>query len=41
MKADVDDVKVEKKTGLSLADTSLIKGIVLDKKSSTQACQNA
>jgi archaeal chaperonin len=32
MKADVDDVKVEKKTGLSLADTSLIKGIVLDKE---------
>ena len=32
MKADVDDVKVEKKTGLSLADTSLINGIVLDKE---------
>jgi chaperonin GroEL (HSP60 family) len=32
MKADVDDVKVEKKTGLSLGDTSLINGIVLDKE---------
>ena len=32
MKADVDDVKVEKKTGLSLGDTSLIQGIVLDKE---------
>ena len=32
MKADVDDVKVEKKTGLSLADTSIINGIVLDKE---------
>jgi len=32
LKADVDDVKVEKKTGLSLADTSLINGIVLDKE---------
>ena len=32
MKADVDDVKVEKKTGLSLADTSLINGIVMDKE---------
>ena len=31
-KADVDDVKVEKKTGESLADTSLIYGIVLDKE---------
>ena len=31
-KVDVDDVKVEKKTGESLADTSLIKGIVLDKE---------
>ena len=31
-KADVDDVKVEKKTGLSLADTSLINGIVIDKE---------
>ena len=31
-KADVDDVKVEKKTGESLAETSLIKGIVLDKE---------
>jgi thermosome len=31
-KADVDDVKVEKKTGESLAETSLIYGIVLDKE---------
>jgi thermosome len=31
-KADVDDVKVEKKTGESLRDTSLINGIVLDKE---------
>ena len=31
-KADVDDVKVEKKTGESLAATSLIYGIVLDKE---------
>ncbi len=31
-KVDVDDVKVEKKTGESLNDTSLIKGIVLDKE---------
>ncbi len=31
-KADVDDVKVEKKTGESLAETSLINGIVLDKE---------
>ena len=31
-KADVDDVKVEKKTGKSLKDTSLINGIVLDKE---------
>jgi len=31
-KVDVDDVKVEKKTGESLDDTSLIKGIVLDKE---------
>ena len=31
-KADVDDVKVEKKTGESLKDTSLIYGIVLDKE---------
>src|SRR5512143_3940192 len=30
-KVDVDDVKVEKKTGESLQDTSLINGIVLDK----------
>ena len=31
-KVDVDDVKVEKKTGESLAATSLISGIVLDKE---------
>jgi archaeal chaperonin len=31
-KADVDDVKVEKKTGESLADTKLINGIVIDKE---------
>lgn len=31
-KADIDDVKVEKKPGESLTDTSLIKGIVLDKE---------
>jgi thermosome len=31
-RADVDDVKVEKKTGESLKDTSLIGGIVLDKE---------
>ena len=31
-KADVDDVKVEKKTGESLTDTTLINGIVLDKE---------
>jgi thermosome len=31
-KADVDDVKVEKKTGESLGATSLINGIVLDKE---------
>jgi thermosome len=31
-KVDVDDVKVEKKTGESLRDTSLIYGIVLDKE---------
>jgi chaperonin GroEL (HSP60 family) len=31
-RADVDDVKVEKKTGESLAATSLINGIVLDKE---------
>ncbi|MCW4028435.1 MAG: thermosome subunit beta [Candidatus Bathyarchaeota archaeon] len=30
--ADVDDVKVEKKTGESLRDTTLINGIVLDKE---------
>ncbi len=31
-KVDVEDVKVEKKTGESLRDTSLIDGIVLDKE---------
>ena len=31
-KVDVDDVKVEKKTGESLAATSLVNGIVLDKE---------
>jgi len=31
-KADVDDVKVEKKPGESLSDTQLIQGIVLDKE---------
>jgi thermosome len=31
-KVDVDDVKVEKKTGASLSETSLINGIVLDKE---------
>jgi thermosome len=31
-KVDVDDVKVEKKTGESLGETSLINGIVLDKE---------
>jgi thermosome len=31
-KVDIDDVKVEKKTGESLRDTSLINGIVLDKE---------
>jgi len=31
-KADVDDVKVEKKTGESVRDTVLISGIVLDKE---------
>jgi thermosome len=30
-KVDVDDVKVEKKTGASLGETSLVSGIVLDK----------
>ncbi len=30
-KVDIDDVKVEKKTGESIQDTSLIQGIVLDK----------
>jgi archaeal chaperonin len=32
MKADVDDVLIEKKTGESLKDTSLINGIVVDKE---------
>jgi thermosome len=31
-KVDIDDVKVEKKTGESLQDTKLIQGIVLDKE---------
>jgi len=31
-KVDVDDVKVEKKSGESMSETSLIKGIVLDKE---------
>lgn len=31
-KADVDDIKIEKKTGQSTNDTTLIKGIVLDKE---------
>ncbi len=31
-KVDIDDVKIEKKTGESLKDTSLINGIVLDKE---------
>jgi thermosome len=31
-KVDVEDVKVEKKTGESLSDTSLINGLVLDKE---------
>ncbi|TRO42549.1 thermosome subunit, partial [Candidatus Bathyarchaeota archaeon] len=31
-KADVDDIKVEKKSGESLGETSLINGIVLDKE---------
>jgi thermosome len=31
-KVDIDDLKVEKKTGESLRDTSLINGIVLDKE---------
>jgi len=30
-KADVDDVKVEKKTGESIRDTQLVQGIILDK----------
>ncbi|XHH08265.1 MAG: thermosome subunit beta [Candidatus Bathyarchaeia archaeon] len=32
LKADVDDVKVEKKTGESLGETKLINGIVIDKE---------
>jgi thermosome len=31
-KADVDDVKVEKKTGESLGDTKLVTGIIVDKE---------
>jgi len=31
-KIDVDDIKVEKKTGESISDTTLINGIVLDKE---------
>lgn len=31
-KVDIEDVKVEKKTGESLKDTSLVKGIILDKE---------
>ena len=31
-KVDVDDVKVEKKTGASLGETTLVSGIVLDKE---------
>ena len=31
-KVDIDDIKVEKKHGRSLSDTSLIKGIVIDKE---------
>lgn len=31
-KADIDDVKVEKKPGESLTDTALIQGVVLDKE---------
>ena len=31
-KADIDDVKVEKKTGESLSDTKLVNGIVIDKE---------
>jgi thermosome len=31
-KADIDDIKVEKKPGESVRDTSLIKGLVLDKE---------
>jgi chaperonin GroEL (HSP60 family) len=31
-KVDIDDIKVDKKTGGSLRDTKLIKGIVLDKE---------
>jgi thermosome len=32
LKVDIDDVKVEKKPGGSIRDTSLIKGIILDKE---------
>jgi len=32
IKADIDDVKIEKKTGESIADTKFISGIVLDKE---------
>jgi chaperonin GroEL (HSP60 family) len=32
IKVDIDDIKVEKKPGGSINDTSLIKGIVLDKE---------
>jgi thermosome len=31
-KADIDDIKVEKKPGKSVSDTKLIKGLVLDKE---------
>ena len=31
-KVDVDDVKIEKKTGASIRDTTLINGVVLDKE---------
>ena len=31
-KVDIDNIKVEKKAGGSVADTKLIKGIVLDKE---------
>ncbi len=32
LKVDIDDVKVEKKPGGSIRDTSLVKGIILDKE---------